>query len=192
MTMLSPLGRVPKRRPPKRRSRRRIQPAYVVLAVLVLIAIVVWWRVFHPGNKGSSSACAPRPTPGLSKMDPHKVRVRVYNSTDKAGLAKNASDALRKRGFTIETASNDPIRDQRHVNGEGEIRYGELGTQQAVFLSFQFPGIKLVKDPRTDAIVDVALGPKFTALATPDQVKQAAAVAEANAKANGTFGSSGC
>jgi LytR cell envelope-related transcriptional attenuator len=192
MTMLSPLGRVPKRRPPKRRGRRRVQPAYVALAVLVLIAIVVWWRVFHPGDRGSAAGCAPRPKAGLSTMDPHEVRVRVYNSTDRSGLAKSASDALRKRGFRIETTSNDPIRAERNVEGEGEIRYGELGAQQALFLSFQFPGVQMVEDPRTDAIVDIALGPKFTKLATPEQVKQAAAAAEANAKANDTFGSAGC
>lgn len=194
MTMLSPLGRVPRRRPPRRpRPGRRPQPAVITISLLLVIAIVVWWRVFHPSrDTPAGSACAPRPSPGLSKMSTHQVKVRVYNSTDRAGLAGGVSTELRKRGFSIDTTGNDPIRDERKVTGVGEIRYGSLGAQQAVLLSFQFPGISLVKDTRKDAVVDLALGPKFSKVATADQVKQAAAVAEANAKASEQFGGSDC
>lgn len=189
MTMLSPLGRVPRRRPPRRpRTGRRPQPALIMISLLVVVAIGVWWWVFHPSQGATTAACTPKPAPGLSKMDPRTVKVRVYNSTDRSGLATTVSKALAARHFTIDSTGNDPIRDQRNVQGVGEIRYGSAGAQQAVLLSFQFPGIKLVKDPRTDAAVDLAIGPTFSKLATPAQAVQAAQVAEANAKAGAQFG----
>ncbi|HEX5493129.1 MAG TPA: LytR C-terminal domain-containing protein [Mycobacteriales bacterium] len=189
MTMLSPLGRVPKRRPPRRpRQGRRPQPALVMISLLVVAAIVVWWWVFHPSHGTEAAGCVPKPSPGLSKMDPRQVKVRVYNSTDRSGLATSVSKQLAARHFAIDATGNDPIRDQRDVRGLGEIRYGSAGAQQAVLLSFQLPGIKLVRDPRTDAVVDLAIGPTFSKLATPAQAAQAAKVAEANAKADAQFG----
>ncbi|HEY9474861.1 MAG TPA: LytR C-terminal domain-containing protein [Mycobacteriales bacterium] len=189
MTMLSPLGRVPKRRPPRRpRSGRRPQPALIMIGLLAVVAIGVWWWVFHPSQPTTAAACTPRPSPGLAKMNPQKVKVRVYNSTDRAGLATTVSKELTKRHFVIDATGNDPIRDERNVQGVGEIRYGSAGAQQAVLLSFQFPEITLVKDPRTDAVVDLAIGPKFSKVATAQQAKQAAQVAEANAKASEQFG----
>ncbi len=163
-----------------------------MIGLLVVVAIGVWWWVFHPSRPPSNAACTPRPSPGLLKMDPQKVKVRVYNSTDRAGLAGTVSKELTKRHFAIDATGNDPIRDERNVQGVGEIRYGSAGAQQAVLLSFQFPGIALVKDARTDAVVDLAIGPKFSKVATPQQVKQAADVAEANAKAAEQFGEPEC
>lgn len=190
MTMLSPLGKVPKRRPPKRSGSRRPQPVLIMISVLVIIAIVVWWRAFNPSKSDNSTeACAPKPKPGVSKMDPHKVVVRVYNSTDKAGLAKKVGTDLGKRGFKIENTGNDPIKETRTVGDVGEVRFGSLGAQQAMFVSFQIPGIKLVRDQRTDAVVDVAIGPKYSRIGTPAEVQQAAQVAESNAKANEKFDS---
>lgn len=159
-----------------------------MISLLVVVAIVVWWWVFHPARATTAAGCTPKPSPGLSKMDPHKVQVRVYNSTDRSGLAGTVSKALTARHFTVATTGNDPIRDKRNVQGVGEIRYGSAGAQQAVLLSFQIPGIKLVKDTRTDAAVDLAIGPKFQKLATTAQATQAAKVAEANAKASEQFG----
>lgn len=186
MTALSPMGRVPHRRPipPRVRRRGRPGPWLAFLAVLVIIAVVVWWRVLGSSKHTDASACGPHPSQAIATMSTKSVQVRVYNSTDKDGLAKAVAQALQIRGFTVLTASNDPLQD-RVVTGVGEIRYGSQGTQQALLLSFQFPGISLVPDSRTDAIVDLAVGPGYQRIANGDQINEAKQQALAKAGSGG-------
>jgi hypothetical protein len=173
MTMLSPLGRVPQRRPQPRRRRRRPVPALVMLAALSVLAVGVWWKVLHRGDEGAvAAACPAPPRAAVLALDPRRVKVRVYNATEIQGLARKVASQLRGRGFSIAATSNDPLAGVRVVRGVGELRYGSLGSNQAQLVSWQFPGIRLAEDARTDAIVDVAIGPGFRALATPAQVSQ--------------------
>lgn len=76
-----------------------------------------------------------------------------------------ASQALAGQRFRIQTVSNDPLKKQ--VPGTAEIRYGKPTTAQAQVLAKRFPGATLVQDKRTDGILDVALGEKFTKVANP-------------------------
>jgi len=174
MTMLSPLGRVPRRRPPGRRRSRRPVPALVLLVALSVLALAVWWRVLHRGaGESTAGACPAHPHTGVFALDPRRVKVRVYNATDRLGLARTVAGQLRRRGFSIAATSNDPLADSRQVLGVGELRYGALGAPQAQLVSWQFPGIRLAEDPRTDAVVDVAIGPAFRSLASAAHVTQA-------------------
>jgi LytR cell envelope-related transcriptional attenuator len=178
VTALSPMGRVPERRPVPRRVKphRRAGPWLAFLTVLVIIAIVVWWKVLGASGGGGgdqNAACGPQPSGLIATMEPKSVRIRVYNATDRAGLARSVSDVLKKKKFTVLSASNDPLSDTRKVDGVAEIRYGSKGEQQALLVSFWFPGAKLVSDSRKDAIVDVAVGPDYKNVATDAQVSQA-------------------
>jgi hypothetical protein len=175
MTMLSPLGRVPKQRPVRARRTRRPVPALILLVALSVLTLVVWYRVLHRGADpaNAQNSCQSVPTLAAIKLDPRTVKLRVYNSTDHVGLAKSAADQLRKRGFSIATTSNDPLGGGRRVQGIGELRYGPGGANQALLTSLYFPGIRLAQDPRTDAIVDVAIGPDYKSVATAAQVNQA-------------------
>jgi hypothetical protein len=153
-------------------------PALVLLLALSLLAAGVWWRVLHRGPVGSvASACGARPAAAVLSLDPHRVKVRVYNATERAGLARSVATQLRQRGFSISATSNDPLVGIRAVTGIGEIRYGAQGSTQAELVSWHFPGVRKAEDPRTGAIVDVAVGPGFRRLATAAQIakeKQAA------------------
>ena len=182
MTALSPMGRVPQRRPvpPRVKPHRRPGPWLAFLSVLIVLAVVVWWRVLGADTKNSSTdGCAPKIDHSVTSMDPRTVKVRVYNATDRKGLAKQVADGLRKRRFSIMVSMNDPLTESgtRQVTGIGEIRYGSAGQKQALLLSFWFPGIQLVPDPRTDAAVDLAVGPTYRTLATDAQVRKAQAAA---------------
>jgi hypothetical protein len=180
MTALSPMGRVPQRRPvpPRVKPHRRPGPWLAFLSVLIVLAVVVWWRVLGADTKNNSTTgCTPKIDQSVTAMDHRTVKVRVYNATDRKGLAKQVTDALRKRRFSILVSSNDPLHDTRQVTGIGEIRYGSAGAKQALLLSFWFPGIQLVPDPRTDAAVDLAVGPTYRTLATDAQVRKAEAAA---------------
>ena len=60
--------------------------------------------------------------------------------------------------------ANDPSK--RKAPKVAEIRYGPNGAAQAKLLRTSLPkGTVLVKDKRKVATVDLALGPKYTALA---------------------------
>jgi LytR cell envelope-related transcriptional attenuator len=179
MTALSPMGRVPQRRPvpPRVKPHRRPGPWLAFLSVLIVLAVVVWWRVLGADTEhNSADGCLPRIDQSVTSMDPRTVKVRVYNATDRRGLARQVADGLRKHRFSILVSTNDPL-DTRQVAGIGEIRYGSAGEKQALLLSFWLPGIQLVPDPRTDAAVDLAVGPAYRALATDAQVRKAQAAA---------------
>lgn len=179
MTALSPMGRVPQRRPvpPRVKPHRRPGPWLAFLVVLVIIAVVVWWRVLGAAGGGGTGdgnqACGPRANGAIATMDPKTVKVRVYNATEKSGLAKLVAYQLRTKKFSVVASSNDPLTDIRKVDGVAEVRYGPQGEQQALLVSFWFPGSKLVADKRTDATVDLAIGPGYKNLATAGQVDRA-------------------
>jgi LytR cell envelope-related transcriptional attenuator len=184
MTMLSPLGRVPRQRPVGPRRTRRPVPALILLVALSVLTLVVWWRVMHRGSdEAAAQGCQSVPTLAAIALDPRTVKLRVYNATDHVGLAKKVADALRKRGFSIGATSNDPLGSSRKVQGVGELRYGPGGANQALLTSLYFPGIKLSQDPRTDKVVDVAIGPGYRAVATAAQVTQAKQKAAVQARA---------
>jgi hypothetical protein len=178
MTALSPMGRVPQRRPvpPRVKPHRRPGPWLAFLAVLVIIAVVVWWRVLGAAGGdggGDNLACGPRANAAVLTMDPKTVKVRVYNATEKNGLARLVSYQLRAKKFGVVATSDDPLKETRKVEGVAEIRYGPDGVQQALLISFWFPGSTLVADKRTDLVVDVAIGPGYKNLATAAQVDKA-------------------
>jgi LytR cell envelope-related transcriptional attenuator len=100
--------------------------------------------------------------PARLKPIPSEVRVNVYNTTYKTGLAKTVADAVAARGFKIKDVSNDPL--QTMQLGTAVIRYGEQGDLAAALLQGHVPGAELVRDDRADATVDLVIGNAFTAL----------------------------
>ena len=169
MTMLSPLGRVPRRAPVTRRS-RRAWPMVMFLVVFFVAAVVVWWRVINNDSHSGKSASACASAARANTLTAHDVQVRVYNSTERAGLAAIVSGQLQKMGLDIIATANDPT--TRKVRGVGEIRYGADGAKEARIIHAALPGATLVEDRRTDSTIDLALGPSYHALAKPQAVTQ--------------------
>lgn len=163
MAMLSPMGRVPRRRTSRRRSDRRLRPFVIFVVLSSLLATGVWLKVLRPhaGESSASAACAAdsAATDGNLGMT-HQLRVRIYNATNRAGLAKQVADQLTKHGFMVEVTGNDPLQ-TRKVEGQGEIRYGELGSDTAKAVQSLLPDATPRLDARIDNIVDIALGPEF-------------------------------
>jgi hypothetical protein len=118
------------------------------------------------------------PIPGRLKPIPSEVKVNVYNTTYKTGLAKTVADAVAARGFKVKDVSNDPLRSMQM--GTAVIRYGEEGDLAAALLQGHVPGAQLVKDDRLGAGLDLVIGNAFTGLAPeadvpplPERPKQA-------------------
>ena len=105
------------------------------------------------------------PIPERLKPIPSEVKVNVYNTTYKTGLAKTVADAVRARGFKVKDVSNDPLRSMQM--GTAVIRYGEEGDLAAALLQGHVPGAQLVKDDRLGAGLDLVIGNAFTGL-TPE------------------------
>lgn len=154
-------------RPRYRMRLRRAIPALVLLLGLSVFAGSVWLRVLDRVDAAEArpGACA---TSGV--LDPARVQIRVYNGTDRRGLAKQVSDQLRGRGFVVLAADNDPLLDLHPLTGVAEVRFGPKGAKQAELMRRQVPGSVLYKDVREDAVVDVALGPKYKRLANPAEL----------------------
>jgi hypothetical protein len=102
------------------------------------------------------------PIPARLKPIPSEVKVNVYNTTYKTGLAKTVADAIAARGFKVKDVSNDPQRTMQM--GTAVIRYGEEGDLAAALLQGHVPGSQLVKDDRLGAGLDLVIGNAFTEL----------------------------
>jgi hypothetical protein len=165
-------------RPPVRpRSGRRPLPPLIFLVVLAVAAVAVWWYVIRQEDQKVADHQAACSTVAAAppSLDPSTVNLRVYNATDTAGLAQTVATALKDRGFTVGEVANDTS--GRQVTGVGELRHGPRGKDAADFVRLFVPKAGDYPDTRADETVDVVIGPDFTTLATPDQVKAALAPA---------------
>lgn len=160
-----------------RPSAHRPLPAVAFLVGLLLLTALVWWRVIHRTDDAAHSAGPSCTSPSTVSPDtvpaPADVSVLVLNSTQRAGLASSAAQALTQDGFQSAGKPTNDSTAGAPVAGVAEIRFGPTGKAAATLLSYYLPGATLAPDKRTNATVDVALGAKFTTLATPAAVAKA-------------------
>ncbi|MEY4137677.1 MAG: hypothetical protein RL205_1805 [Actinomycetota bacterium] len=177
------------RRPTGGRSRRR-RPIWMPI-VIVLAGIAVLFAVGFGLSRLLNSSSAPEadaiasasaaPLPCETTMvtaaevlpRSGKVKVNVWNATDRVGLASDVAKVLKARSFTIKKVDNDP--QGKVLDGVGQIRYGAKGRANAELLSFYFPGAILVQDNRPKKVVDIALGNAFTEIAGEAEIAAAMA-----------------
>ena len=161
-----PRGQVlPAGRDPRARRRRRQAWTFVMLVSLVLAAGLValgqvmrWWTI------GGQPAAVARPTcPAQTTLTADEVVLRVYNASNRFGLARAVAKELQARGFTVTAISND--QSGRPVRGTAAVRYGPLGRLAAKSVSLQVVGpITMEPDTRTTRTVDLVLGPGYKAM----------------------------
>jgi hypothetical protein len=152
------------------RSGRRPLPPLIFLLVLAIAALGVWWKVFGDAaaeEDRQDAACAVAST-APPQLDPAAVRLRVFNATDRAGLAQLVAADLQNRGFTVEDVANDPT--DREVTGVGEIRHGHPGTGAASYMTIYLPGATDFLDTRATELVDVVVGPEYAGLSSAEDV----------------------
>ncbi|HEY8373287.1 MAG TPA: envelope integrity protein Cei [Pseudonocardiaceae bacterium] len=169
-----------------RYRRRRPLPALIMLAVLAVLAGMVWSKVFNTvEDLEAATRCnppqvvpdaadpdQPSPTPGeplprdaLDRTDPApppEVYVRVLNANGKRSEAGMVAEELYSVGVNkAGEPANDPLYPDFNLECYGQIRFGPNGASAARTLSLLIPCAQLVRDGRQDATVDLALGTKF-------------------------------
>ncbi len=102
-----------------------------------------------------------------------QIKLNVYNSTNRKGLAAGTATELKQRGFVIGKVTNDPLK--ANLTIPAEVRGASASMQAMRIVAAEVTGSQLRTDSRTDGTVDLVLGTGFTALASPDQVSAALA-----------------
>lgn len=115
-----------------------------------------------PKDEVFPTACLPENTLPVSYA---KIKVNIYNTTERPGLATAVRNDLSKRGFEIKDVGNS---DQRRVGNA--IVYGHKGLSRAYTLAAHFPDAALILDERDDRSVDVLVGDSFKALVPAESV----------------------
>jgi hypothetical protein len=100
-----------------------------------------------------------------------QIKLNVYNSTNRHGLAASAATSLKQRGFTISNVTNDPLKVNLTV--AAQVRGASANVSAMRVVAAEVVGAQLHADSRTDNSVDLVLGAGFTALASPEQVSAA-------------------
>jgi hypothetical protein len=95
------------------------------------------------------------------------VKMNVYNTTFRTGLASTTAKSLAARGFRIDKVGNDPH--PKILSVSGQIVYGDDGENAARRVALQVAGAKMVNDHRSGATVDLILGNGYTGLVPVSQ-----------------------
>lgn len=162
----------PDRRPAPRRpaGHRHTRTAVTLLALagfVLLAGWIAWSSLTEPSDADEVDSAAPTclPAPTTTPPAPVDIRLNVYNSTDRNGLASSTAGAMRERGFAILDIANDPL--GREITGTAEVRAGVDNQGAASVVMAQVAGAVFVPDDRTDDTVDLVVGVAFEALAPP-------------------------
>ncbi len=168
MSMLNPLGNrdlSPSRRGGGEKGSRLL---LVLLVLLLAGTAFAAWRYLGLGadeDVATPRTSCPPTQPPPTVVAPAKVKVNVYNATERRGLASAVATQLKKRGFKVGKVSNDPLR--RSVTGLAEVRSSTAGADAARTVAAQVGQVVLVPDQRKDASVDLVLGATFKKLVPP-------------------------
>ncbi|MEU6222090.1 LytR C-terminal domain-containing protein [Streptomyces sp. NPDC047042] len=200
MSMLTPPGMGGQYRitgdkyPRMRRPRGRRRFVLGLVASVAALGLIGWGTlqlidVFTGGGSKATAAgprtdCATKvsPSPTATKAStalpkPGQITVNVLNATPRSGLAKQAADELRKRGFRIGDVGNAPKDYDKKIPGTGVVLGAKSATEAALpVLGTQLAGAEVKTDTRRSATeVDLLIGTTYTALTNKKDADQALA-----------------
>lgn len=185
-----------------RYRRRRPLPALILLVVLAVLSGFVWTRVFEtaetvematrcnppPATSGAKPPKAPSDMPAQTSVGtmlsrealddvvpipPQDVRVQVLNASGEPNQAGLVSQELHNLNFgNGGKPANDPVYPGLDLRCHAQIRFGTAGASAARTLSLIAPCAQLVRDGRSDATVDLALGSEFDGVKTTQEAHQ--------------------
>ena len=133
-----------------------------LLAVAALVGSLAWgvWEHFHTPVVPPAPAAAPAQP--RAAVPAGRVRVQVLNATSTHGLARQATDVLRDRGYDVLEMGNAP----RGTNPAVSVVYDRVGNLEAARGVGQALGIARVETRRDASLlleVTVVLGSDWKA-----------------------------
>ncbi|WP_369165676.1 LytR C-terminal domain-containing protein [Streptomyces sp. AFD10] len=173
--------------PRMRRPRKRRRLVLAGVGAVVALGLAGWGTlqlidVFTGGDKsaaaaGHKRACPtvkPAVAPAKALPKPAAIKVNVYNATTRSGLAKDAAEELKKRGFAIGEVGNASKEYDKKVPGTG-VLLGAPAAKNGGFtvLGTQLAGAVEKTDARKTGEIDLILGTKFKAFSTPQEATAA-------------------
>jgi hypothetical protein len=106
---------------------------------------------------------------------PKNIKIRVYNATNRPGLADTVSTEFKNRGFQTQK----PRDSKKAVDAVARLRFGPKAVGSAHLIRAYFlalPRENLQYDPKSKSdVVDVVIGSEFLQLATTTEVNQSLA-----------------
>lgn len=127
----------------------------------------------NQGTTTSARQCGPNEKRASTQLPKEQdVKLNVYNSTDRSGLAGATAHKLQGVKFHVLSVKQDPK--GAVVHSSAQIRFGRKEVGAAQLLRAYVPGATKAFDPnRDDDTVDLVLGQKFQDIRGPTDVKQA-------------------
>lgn len=159
--------------PPPTRDRSRLVIALASGAALAAVTAGSWLMIdgtFSVELGGGAPQTANCPEAVLAPVVPERVHISVYNATNAPGLAGDAADALRERGFRIASVGNEYFAD---TDFDSIIRVGGRGLRQGHTLQEHLPDAVVDLDGRNDFSVDLVLGSEYEGLEAAADVEPA-------------------
>jgi hypothetical protein len=157
------------------RMRRRILHGVVLVLLVGLIAAAVAvalaimnGQIKIPEAEQSRAAAPVCPQAVFNYTPPETIRLNVYNSTSRPGLARTVADEFAARKFIVGAVANSTS----SYRGTALIVSGAAGQSAAFSVQRNVPGSDYFQDSRTDASVDVVLTGDFKELVKAELVDQ--------------------
>lgn len=141
----------------------------VVVGFLIAVATMQGWLNFgdEDGTTDDVAITSSAPAP----LAPSDITINVYNSTDTAGLASRAAEALEARGYQVDEVGND----QADVERVANIRHGPDGLAAAEAVKATLPKwVKLEEIEREGEDIDLILGDDWKDLPTAEDAEESA------------------
>lgn len=160
----------------RRRHRRQTLTFLGAFALVIVVGLLAWltylgwvpWPFGGAVNVTQTACTRSEPLP------PKKITLRVYNGSERRGLAGQVAVQLKAFGFNVQETGNDPL--EAKLRTPIEIRHGDSGDLAALTTTAYLSGrVRDVVDDRLSDSVDVVLGPAFTRVHTRREVAQALA-----------------
>jgi hypothetical protein len=157
--------------------RRILHGAVLTLLVALIVAAVLAALAVARGDL-DIPGWGPRPAEALTcPSGTHEYPandsflLNVYNSTTEGGLARQAADALGKRGYNVGEVGSKRM---NYYGLSAVVVSGPKGEANALNLQRNISGTEYVADDREDDSVDVILGSKYKDLVPAKKVNKKA------------------
>jgi hypothetical protein len=156
-----------RRRETERRHTQNFLSIFASTIAVGLVSYAFWLGLWIlPFGSSHRAGCAPgTPTPTAAPIK--QTSVRVYNATDRPGLALNVARDLQKRGFLVPMWDNDTT--AAGMKAVAEVRHGPNGLLNARTVAAQVNGTAtlVLDNDREGPTVDLVLGRAFSKLRSP-------------------------